>query len=120
MADTVTSEVTETTTRPPWDDGEWQGSAWSVTLRYQGREMTMPFWQGSGIHHAPTTRDVLECLISDATAYENALNVWDFAAEFGYEPSHKIQGIYERCQRIAEQLHELLGADFDYFAYENV
>ncbi len=66
----VTSVITMTGGRPPWDDGKWQGFAWDVELKYRGRTMTTKFYTGS-LSGEPDTADVLDCLISDATSVDN-------------------------------------------------
>jgi hypothetical protein len=116
----VHSEITMTDGRPPWDDGKWQGYAWRVTLRYQGRQMTVPFFTGE-LAGEPTTADVLHCLLSDATSVLTARDWVDWAQDMGYESlsdADKAREIYEACQSIGDRLETLLGDDFETFAYE--
>jgi len=88
--------------------------AWKVTLRYQGRQMTVPFYTGSAIGEV-NAPDVLHCLISDTQSAVNSFEDW--CADFGYDTdSRKAEAIYNACQRISVKLHKLLGDDLSKFA----
>ena len=50
-----------------------QANGWKVTLRYQGRCLTVPFWTGVALSE-PTAADVLECLASDATSADESFD----------------------------------------------
>src|SRR5690242_8881266 len=47
----------------------WKQAAhpWTVTLRYEGREMTFPYFTGTGIGADFSARDVLEVVASEAS-----------------------------------------------------
>ena len=107
---------------PDW--GEWSGNAWSVTLTYDGRKLTVPFFMGSGLVTrggrwpgrpiAPTAMDVLECLLSDAQAGESTFH--DFCEDFGYdEDSRSAEKLWHSCQNTLIEMRKLLGADYDTF-----
>jgi hypothetical protein len=114
----IQSEAVPTDGRPPWDDGKWQGTAWLVTLTYQGRTYETPFYMGSGLNgKAPETMEVVECLMGDACSADNAADVWDFFDELGYTPSRDANATYEACVQTAVAMHMFLGDDFDRFAY---
>jgi hypothetical protein len=100
---------------PP--DPEWKPTyAWSVTLTYQGRKLTTPFFTGE-LAGEPTAADVLSCLISDTMSYENAGSFEAWAPEYGYDPdSRKAEAIYRACERQAPRVRRFLGDDFDEFA----
>src|SRR5579859_7789192 len=60
---------------------------WLVTLKYQQRQMTVPFYSNS----EPTSQDVLECLLSNSSVEQygraddkNAFEEW--ASDCGYHP----------------------------------
>src|SRR3977135_2594441 len=57
---------------------------YSATLSLDGRTMTVPYHTGSGWTTDPTVRDVLECLLSDASGCANARDFNDWAAELGF------------------------------------
>ena len=87
--DGITAEYVMTAA-PRWARSEgsgWDGSEnwYRVTLEYNGRKLTVPFGMGSGLTDDPTAEDVLNCLASDASGYENARDFDDWASEYGYD-----------------------------------
>lgn len=99
------------------DDGdldEWKRSAnpWTVTLHYQGRRMTVPFWTGSGWTREPTASDVLECLLSDASSADESFDEW--CANYGESTdSRKAERNYKQVQAQTAKLRRLLGEDYE-------
>jgi hypothetical protein len=117
----VHSTITMTDGTPPWwtprqgEPERWTGNAWTVELRYQGRTMTVPFFTGS-LAGEPTTADVLDCLLSDSLSPESFS---DFCAEFGYdEDSRRAEQTHKACLDMGRRVRQLLGSDFDTFAYD--
>ncbi len=103
-----------------YDKGDWRLTAhpWTVRLvRYvQGkrRELTTPFWTGSGLSKEPTAADVLACLVEDAQSAEESFDGW--CATFGYDSdSRKAEGIYQECKRLAPRVRGFLGDDWGDF-----
>lgn len=104
----------------------FEPSAWTVTLNYQGRKMTAPFYMGSGhskhircsppldIHRVkvepPTAADVLYCLASDAEACEQDFDDWCNALGFDSD-SRKAEATYRACQKVGFAVKRLLGAE---------
>lgn len=90
---------------------EWSGDRndWTVALRLPGnRTMVVPF----GVALAePTERDVLECLAMDAFTVENARDYWDWAEEYGMEPSRENHNSYQATVEQTENLRSWLGHD---------
>ena len=83
-----------------------------VTLRANGRQMTLHFSQGYGISGEPTAADVLNCLASDSSSIENAGSSEEWASDFGYDPdSRKAEKIYRACVKEAARLKVFLGDD---------
>ena len=102
-----------------WKHDEWKRTAhpWTVTLRYHGRRLTVPFFMGSALDHEPTAADVLSCLLSDATSFENAGSFEEWAREYGFDTdSRKAERIYRELENLAPKVRRLLGDDFDTFA----
>lgn len=61
----------------------------------------------------PTAADVLECLCSDASGYDNARGFEDWAAEFGYSAdSRKAEALWHTVAEQSRKLRQLLGADY--------
>ena len=83
-----------------------------VTLRHDGRQMTLYFSQGYGISGEPTAADVLNCLASDSSSVENARSFEDWASDLGFDPdSRKAEKIFKVCEKQAERLKKFLGED---------
>lgn len=82
---------------------------WKVTLAYQGRQSTFPFFNGSG--KMPERDDLLHCLYTDLSGPQSTD---DLASEYGYTPSEasKIARLLEENN---ERLAHLFGEDFDRF-----
>lgn len=78
--------------------------------------MTVPFSQGPAICEEPTAADVLDCLASDASGYENASGLLrsfeGWAREYGYDPdSRKAERTFKTVQKQSQQLAVVLGTD---------
>lgn len=96
----------------------WQREAvhYRVTLHYRTRRLTVDWWQGAGIKHAPWAADVLSSLLSDAEC--GASSFEDFCAEFGYdEDSRAAERTYHACKAMGPKLRRLLGTDYERFAH---
>jgi hypothetical protein len=81
-----------------------------------------PYFMGSGHAtpegHAPSPgiADVLPCLFLDASCYEDAHDLLDFCAEFGFqtdtqEGRKSARNSYEACRRVAHDLRDVLSDD---------
>lgn len=78
----------------------------------QPRKMTLEFSQGSAHTKNPTAADVLDCLASDASGYQNAVGFTGWAEDYGYDTdSRKAERIYFQIEAQAVQLRELLGLE---------
>jgi hypothetical protein len=85
-----------------------------VRLSYQGRTLTVPFYQGAARTKDPTAADVLRCIMSDARAGEQDFE--SFCGDFGYHPdSRKAEATWRACRKVAPKVRRLLGADFESF-----
>lgn len=97
---------------------EWTDRAahpYKVTLRYQRRQITTPFFCGSGWEREPNAADVLGSLILDASLGEYSFE--DFCSEMGYdEDSRRAERTWKACAAMAPRLHRFLGDSFDDFA----
>jgi hypothetical protein len=89
---------------------------WLVTLRYRGRSLTTPFFQGPAIEHEPTPADVLYCLLADVSGFENARSFEDWCGDYGYDTdSRKAEKTWKAIEKQVPKLRRLLGDDFDAF-----
>jgi hypothetical protein len=91
---------------------------WTVTLTYEGRKLTVPFFMGIGHHGAsPQAYEVLGALLSDVSTFENATSFEEWASDYGYDPySRSAERIYNAIAKLVPKVHKLLGEDFDEFA----
>lgn len=92
----------------------------SCRLTYQGRSMTVDYWMGRGIKHDPTVTEVLDCLLSDASSFDNARDFDDWASEFGYDTEDpavlkQAKKTYNAIRKQAERLKTLLGDAYEEF-----
>lgn len=90
---------------------------YTVTLRYQGRQFTTPFWTGSA-HAWPSTSDVVNCLISDcsmlASYGDNPPSFEEWAADYGYDSdSRSAEKTYRDVIAQGERVRRLLGDDYE-------
>lgn len=110
----VRAEVAYGLETPP--DGFPPGSSsWRVTLRYQGRRLTVPFYTGPAIEREPSAADVLACICSDALAGEQDFG--EFCREFGYDSdSRRAEQTWRACAALAPKVRRLLGGSFDAFS----
>lgn len=101
------------------DEGKQEGlvwmDGWRVTLRYQGRRMTVSYYMGEGHGGAePTLDTVLESLVMDdphGEAFEDWCGNYDYDTD-----SRSAEKIYRACVSQTRRLHQLLGDDFDRIA----
>ena len=102
--------------KPYHSQDDWQKSAngWRVRLAYQGRAMTLDFWQGSAHVTEPDAQGVLYCLLSDASLCADGFE--DFCSNVGAdENSRKALADYHACVNQTKRLEKLLGPDYDTF-----
>ena len=88
-----------------------QSDPWKVTLRMNGRQMTIPFFKGYGHGGAePTAEEVLECLISDYSGWDSANDFKDWASDLGLDTnSHKTKRTYQQVEKQSRKLKNFLG-----------
>jgi len=115
---TATAEWTDH--NPNMDDEDMDH--WKVTLRrkFPRRQMTVYFSMGYGHNGAePTAEDVIDCLASDASGYDNARGFEDWAGDYGYDAdSRKAERIYRVVGRDAARLRRFLGDDYSAILYD--
>jgi hypothetical protein len=119
------------------DEWKRKAFAWNATLKYQGREMTVPFFCGEAhvqksnrfykgafeqggewvAPKPPTAADVLSCLLSDASSYDNAVDFNEWAQDLGAdEDSISAKKTYDTIGEQSKKLKRLLGEDYDRLA----
>lgn len=83
-------------------------------LRYDGREMEVPFSTGSGWKSDPTAKNVLACLQSDASSAHLTFEEWCGYCGFGTY-SRRAEAIHKAVQRQTLDLRRMLGPLYDEF-----
>jgi len=115
----ITSTITEGNNAPV-DQDPWKkrATAWTVTLHYQGRQYTFPFWTGTGFTSKPNTFDAAHCVLSDASGFENSQGFEDWASDYGYDTdSRSAEDIYRATERVHRNIMRLLGDDYTTLVY---
>lgn len=86
---------------------------WKVVLKAGKKQLTTYFSKGFGHNgEEPSVEEVLDCLVSDASGYENARSFEEWASEYGYdEDSRKAEKIYKAVERGSKKLLKFLGKE---------
>lgn len=99
---------------PNMDLDDWSKAAthWRCQIKAGRRTLTTYFSQGAAHTREPTAADVLDCLASDATGWQNARDFEDWCADYGYDTdSRKAERTYNAVKASAAKLLRLLGPD---------
>lgn len=100
---------------PHMDD--FQGFHWKCRLRHGGRQLTVYFSKGYGLHGEPTAKEVVTCLGQDAAGLENNPFMEDWLREYGYdEDSARHEKTFRQVERQTEGLKRIM----DSYAYEEL
>ncbi len=106
----ITSQYGGVDTPDDWPRGT---HPYKVTLRFQKRQLTVPFFMGPANEKEPTVADVLYCLAIDARAGEDD-SFADFCSNMGYDTdSRKAMDTWKACVTMAPRLRRFLGDSFD-------
>lgn len=81
-----------------------------MTLSMGGRELSTFLSTGTGWEREPNAYDLLECLISDASGWDQSRSFEEWAEDYGYDTdSRKAERIYKTIGTEAMRLKEFLG-----------
>jgi hypothetical protein len=98
---------------------------YTITLKYQRRQMTTNFFTGSGWTKEPNQKDVLSALFADYSSFESSIDFHDFCSDMGYEQyiynentgrineNKEAKKTYNACAKNGQMLKNLLGQDFE-------
>jgi hypothetical protein len=90
---------------------ETEMNHYKVVLKSKGKQLTTFFSMGLGLTREPETENVLDCLASDASGYENAQSFEDWCSEYGYDTdSRKAEKTFNIIAKQAKQLERFLGS----------
>lgn len=107
----VTGTLKKVETTPP-ESFDPLATSWEMTLRYEGREATFPYYTGSRAGE-PTIAGVLECLVLDMP--EDGARFEDWASDYGYdEDSRKAYATWEAVVKNTDSFRWLMGSEVDY------
>ncbi len=82
------------------------GDAYRITLTYKGHRCGFTFHDN--FKNSSTKEEIIESLLIDADAYNNARNFEDFCFEFGYDVSDsEAYKIYTACKKQADKVSRL-------------
>jgi hypothetical protein len=111
----LTAEKNKTKLQP-WNFRGFQedSTPWRVHLEYQGRTMSLDFFQGRGFNgEVPEVSRVMDCLLCD---YSGADMKYDeFCSEYGYERDRESLSVYRKVLGQSKRLERLLGDDLEEF-----
>jgi hypothetical protein len=98
---------------PNMADDAWARTAthWRVVLRKDGRQLTIPFSQGSAHTKPPTAADVLDAIASDIAGVRNAQDLADYMAEYGMDDHNEARRMWQIVERQDEKLQRFLADD---------
>lgn len=105
----LTATVEPAASNPNADGFGPDARHWLVTLHLDGRDLPVPFSQGSAHVEPPTVADVLECLASDSAGLDSAVNYSSWCAEYGYETDERSLDLFATVTRQANALAVFLG-----------
>jgi hypothetical protein len=113
-AEGITARAKPTDANPAIFDMGPGARHWRVTLRRGRSSMTVPFSQGPAHTHPPDAVDVLSCLASDASGFDDARSFEEWADNYGYDTdSRKVERTYRAVQRQTERLRAWAGPAYD-------
>jgi hypothetical protein len=105
----VTMTCTEGTNNQKAMERMQNMDAWTVTLKFEKRQMSIPFFQGYG-HNGkePELKSVLSSLVSDWNCGKDDFE--DFCSNLGYDQdSRKAESTWKACRASGTKLEKLFG-----------
>lgn len=98
----------------------WGFTWWDVTLRFEGRQMALPYGLGEGFEgRAPAAERVLQDLLSDAAGFENAGGRFaDWVSEYGSDGEPDDAVMFGEIAKTTARLTRLLGSKYSDYVWE--
>lgn len=87
---------------------------YNVVVKYNGKQYSSTYQCNA--KEMPKVKDIIYCLLLDASSYDNARDIEDFANEFGYELyeydyvtkyNKETERIYKACKKTSEAMHRM-------------
>lgn len=108
----ITADVVEVDENPTLVVENWDARHYKVVLRRKGKQMTVTFSVGTGWEREPDVCDVLDCLASDASGYENNGSFEEWCDEYGCDTdSRKAEKAYIAIGKQRRKLAKFLGLE---------
>jgi hypothetical protein len=116
-ADGITITATRRDRPPHWAEQRDGSTWWNITLRMPHAPLfCTPFGRGNN-SEPPTAADVLECVLNDVAAYENADSAEEWAREYSMELDAHAKGIYQRVENQRVKLQAFLGGHYNEYLW---
>ena len=83
---------------------------YTIEMNYNGQSYDFEFTDSVSAYRNSEPlhyKEVLECLLSDKSAYDSCRDIDDFQAEFGYEKASELLKAYNGCKETSEGLERL-------------
>lgn len=87
-------------------------------IKIDGLQYTFPYQ--CNIKYEPNLKDCLDCLLLDASCYEQARDEFDFCSEMGYDNLYAGVKAYKACKKTYKALHRLFTDEELNTLYEEV
>lgn len=82
---------------------------YKVTIKYNGKQYTTDYQ--CPIQFKVEKKDVVDCLLLDASYFENSVDIFDFINELGYDVEddnfYKVRKMYHACEKTSRAIHRL-------------
>lgn len=80
---------------------------YKVTIKHNGKQYTTDYQ--CPIQSEVEKKDVIDCLLLDASCFENSADIFDFINELGYdvEDLYKVRKMYHACEKTSKAIHRL-------------
>jgi hypothetical protein len=84
-----------------------------------GQEMSLYFSQGEGIPHYLKIEDVIDCIASDCSVFEECEDALDLYRDFGYKDAKEARLVWDAITKQYEEALNFFGKDvLDELMYE--
>lgn len=108
----IKMEAELTDQNPNMDSMPAGSTHWVCRFRRAGKRMSVHFSMGPAHSGEPKTDEVLDCLASDASSFENAGSFESWAGDYGYDTdSRKAERTYRAVEKQTAKLRAFLSPE---------
>lgn len=83
---------------------------YNVKIEYKNESLYCTY-QCNPNYNAPSKKDILQCVLMDASAFNYSQNIADFANEYGYTKISECLEVFEACKGAYNYINNTIGAD---------